>query len=188
MDVDFGWSGEFVRLVPRDKDKHFENIFRWINDPEVTRNLTAPEFPVTRMEGEERFQQSLQAKGDEVAFAIELLSGEHIGITNIHHINHKDGSAVTGIMIGAKEHWGKGFGTDAARVRTRYCFEVLGLRYLMSSALGDNDRSLGMLKRLGYEECGRYPNLIWRRGQFVDQVLLYLTREMWEAEALSDER
>jgi RimJ/RimL family protein N-acetyltransferase len=103
-----------------------------------------------------------------------------VGFTGIHAINWKDSSATTGTMIGARQHWGKGIGTDAARTRTRYAFEVLGLRYLMSAVLEGNDASLRMLKKTGYVQCGTWPKRIWKRGSFHDEVILYMTREMWE--------
>lgn len=177
----FGWHGEFVRLVPRDREKHLDNAFRWINDPEITAHLSFAGFPISRLAEAEMFEGSLKMTDSEVNFAVELLNGEHIGFTSIHHINWKDRSATTGTLIGARDHWGTGYGTDAAKVRTNYCFEVLGLRYLMSSVLEGNDRSLGMLKKVGYVECGRYPRRFWNRGRFVDEILLYMTREMWEA-------
>ena len=174
----FGWQGEFVRLVPPDKEKHLDNVMQWANDPGVTENLQAGDLPMTRISLEQSFQR--EPSKNDVTFAIELHNGEHIGTCAINRINWKDGSATTGTMIGAREYWGKGYGTDAANVRTRYCFEVLGLRYLVSSVLSCNERSLRMLLKAGYVECGRYPNSTWNRGRFVDQILLYLTRKMWQ--------
>lgn len=170
-----------MRLVPLDKERHLENAYRWMNDPEVTHNLLMGDFPISRIAEEEYFDRNSKLDDRNVAFAIELLSGEHIGFSGMHQINWKDGSSTTGTVIGAKEHWGKGIGSDAARVRTRYAFEVLGLRYLISAVLEGNDRSLGMLKKAGYVECGRYPKRLWKRGRYIDEILLYVTREMWEA-------
>jgi len=176
----YGWEGKLVRLAPIDVDKHLDNAVRWINDPEITENILHGDFPMTRL-AEREWLESVSKRNDkEVSFALELLTGEHIGFSGIHAINWKDRSAITGTMI-AKEYWGKGYGSDAARVRTHYAFNVLGLRYLMSAVLDGNDRSLGMLKKSGYVECGRYPERLWKRGRFIDEIVLYMTREMWEA-------
>src|SRR5579885_2430695 len=140
----YGWQGELVRLVPLEKEKHLENALRWMNDPDITRNLLVGDFPITRLAEEDWFTNNCKMNENNVAFAIELLNGEHVGFSGIHQINWKDRSAVTGTVIGVQEQWGKGIGTDAARVRTRYAFEVLGLRYLCSAALEGNTRSLGM--------------------------------------------
>lgn len=168
-----------MRLVPIDKERHLENAVRWMNDPEITQNLLMGDLPITRLAEDEWFERNSKANETNVAFAIELLSGEHIGFSGVHNINWKNRSALTGTVIGLQNHWGKGCGTDAARVRTRYCFDVLGLRYLTSAVLEGNERSLRMLQKTGYVECGRYPKMLWKRGRFVDEILLYMTREMW---------
>src|SRR5437588_6357469 len=127
----YGWEGELVRLVPLDKEKHLDNATRWMNDQEVTLNILAGDFPMTRLAEEEWFMENCKRSEDKVTFAIELLDGVHIGFSGLHKINWKDRSVITGTVIGVQDDWGKGYGTDAARVRARYCFEVLGLRYLM---------------------------------------------------------
>ena len=177
----YGWEGDLVRLVPLDKVKHLENAMRWVNDPEISRYLLIGDFPMTRIAEEAWFDRVCAHNDKDVAMAIELLSGEHIGMSGIHAINWRDGTATTGTLIGVSDQWGKGYGTDAARVRTRYAFEVLGLRYLMSSVLEGNERSLRMLKKAGYVECGLYPKRLWKRGAYRDEHRLYMTREIWEA-------
>lgn len=175
----FGWEGKLVRLVPIDLEKHLGNAYRWINDPGSTENTGLGDFPLTGMTERDWLESASKKSDQEVSFAVELLSGEHIGLTGLRAINWKDRSAITGTMID-KEYWGKGYGADAARVRSRYAFEVLGLRYLTSEVQEGNEGSLRMLKKVGYAECGRYPQRLWKRGKFVDEILLYMTREMWE--------
>ena len=64
--------------------------------------------------------------------------------------------------------------TDSARVRSRYAFEVLGLRMLIATVIADNERSMGMLAAAGYREVGRVPGRYWKRGAFRDQAILVL--------------
>jgi RimJ/RimL family protein N-acetyltransferase len=179
--MEYGWKGELVRLVPIDPDKHFENAVAWINDPEVTHNILFGDFPMTKLAEREWFDEKSKNKDSEVTFAIETLGGKHIGFSGIFDIHWRYGTANTGTLIGDQDSWGKGFGTDAARTRNRYAFEVLGIRMLYSDVFEGNTRSLGMLKRAGYMECGRRPRRIWKRGAYVDEILLYLDRESWQA-------
>ena len=44
-----GWSGENVRLVPLDYERHYENCYRWINDPEVSEWLAVGDEPIGRL-------------------------------------------------------------------------------------------------------------------------------------------
>src|SRR5436853_6169824 len=138
----YGWEGELVRLVPIDKAKHLDNAMRWVNDPDISRYLLIGDFPMTRVSEESWFDRMSAQNDKDVVLAIELLNGEHVGMSGIHAINWRDSTATTGTIIGAREHWGKGIGSDAARVRSRYAFEVLGLRQPMSAVLEGNDRWL----------------------------------------------
>ncbi|GMV87638.1 MAG: N-acetyltransferase [Chthonomonas sp.] len=177
-----GWEGDLVRLVPISVERHYDNCFRWFNDPEITRWLSIGQYPpVTEMLEREWFEARAKDNGRDVVFAIETLEGEHIGQTGIHGVDLVARIANTGSLIGSREHQGKGYGRDAARIRSRYCFEVIGLRTLLSSTMASNIRSYKMLTGAGYEECGRIPERFYKNGRFEDEILLCLRRERWEA-------
>jgi RimJ/RimL family protein N-acetyltransferase len=86
---------------------------------------------------------------------------------------------MTGSFIGSQENRGKGFGSEAARLRAWYCFQVLGLNMIRSGHLEGNEASKRMSEKLGFKEYGRLPQAYWKRGEWRTEVLLYLTREMW---------
>lgn len=176
----YGWEGEKVRLVPLDKARHMENALVWVNDPDVTELTLTGDFPIGRIAEEAWFERvggEMSKTPEEVIFAVETLAGEHIGTAGIHRIDWRHGVAVTGTLIGPADARGRGYGTDAARVRTRYAFEVLGLRLLLSEVFAENASSLRMLERVGYREVGRIPRRFWRRGAYRDIVLLVCERE-----------
>lgn len=172
-----GWEGDKVRLVPLDKERHFESALRWLNDPEITRWLLVGDFPISRLREEEWFDRMMREGENEIGFAIETLHGEHIGFSGIHRIQWQHRTGVTGTMIGPPENWGKGYGTDAIRVRTRYAFEVLGLQLLLSEALVGNDRSIRTLERAGYKRVGIVPGRYWKRGALRDVLTFYRRRD-----------
>lgn len=179
----FGWEGEKVRLAPLDRARHLENYLRWMNDPEVVRWLGSDRGPVTRMSQNAWFDRCEAGASDEITFALETLEGVHIGTSSLMDIDDRNGRAVCGTLIGDRSTWGKGYGTDAARIRCRYAFEARGLRLLTSKVFAPNEASLRMLKRVGFVEYGRLPQADWIRGEYVDDVLLCLNRERWLAQA-----
>lgn len=176
----YGWQGELVRLVPLEMDRHFENAMTWINDPEVTENVLIGDFPLGRLEEQSYFEKHSKGSRDDVAFAIETLDGKHIGFSGIHNIGWQHRRATTGTIIGDREEWGKGYGTDAARVRAHYAFEVLNLRMLLSECLARNERSFRMQLAAGYKQCGYVPAKYWKRGAYQDTIITYIDRESWE--------
>lgn len=111
-----------------------------------------------------------------VFFAIETLAGEHIGFSGVEKIDYRHGVATTGTLLGRKDLWGKGYGSEAATLRNRYAFEVLGLRLLVSGVMADNTGSLRMLAKAGYREVGRIPRRWWKRGAWRDEVMMVLER------------
>jgi RimJ/RimL family protein N-acetyltransferase len=172
----YGWEGEKVRLVPLDKAKHLDNAVAWINDPEVTLWTLSGDWPMTRLAEEDYFDKAMRETEKDLSFAVETLAGEHIGLSGLHRIDWKNGVAVTGTILGRRDLWGQGYGSDAARVRIRHAFEILGLRMLLSEVMEENTASLRMLQKAGYKEVGRIPPRLWKRGAFREVVLLALER------------
>jgi RimJ/RimL family protein N-acetyltransferase len=174
-----GWEGEKVRLVPLDRGRHLENALRWLNDPEVTAWTLVGDLPVARLAEEEFFDRVMKSdplQSTEVHFAVETLAGEHLGFSGVHRIDWRNGFATTGTVLGRRDLWGQGYGSDAAKLRNRYAFEVLGLRLLISEVMAENVGSLRMLLKAGYREAGRIPGRYWKRGAFRDTVLLVAER------------
>lgn len=176
----YGWEGELVRLVPLDKGRHAANVQSWMNDPDMTETILSGDVPLTRVAEDEFFDKVSGHPGPhptEILFAVETLAGEHVGLAGLHDINYRHGVAKTGTIIGPPEARGKGYGSDAARVRTRYAFEVVGLRMLISEVFAENTSSLRMLERAGYREAARLPRRYWKRGAFRDSVVMVAERE-----------
>lgn len=177
----FGWQGEKTRLVPLDKALHFENMLAWINDAELTDAVLMGDLPTSREAEEAWFAQRAEpgANPDRISFAIETLDGEHIGTMSLMALDWRQGVAYGGTMIGRRDLWGRGYATDAIRVRTRWAFETLGLRMLLTEVYADNLAIQRALGKSGYREVGRIPNRTWKRGRFRDVVIMMVDREGW---------
>jgi ribosomal-protein-alanine N-acetyltransferase len=137
------------------------------------------DMPLTRLAEADFLEKMCALPGphpSDIMFAVETLGGEHIGSAGLNRIQWRHGVAVTGTIIGPQAFRGQGYGSDVARVRTRYAFEVLGLRMLLSEVFVENTASLRMLQRAGYREVGRIPRRFWKRGAFRDVVVLAIER------------
>ncbi len=177
----YGWEGDKVSLVPLDREKHLENALLWFNDPEVTEWTLVGDTPITRLAEEAFFDRVMRSDSPEMTFAVETLAGEHVGFAGLHQVDYRHGVASTGPVIGRKDLWNRGLGTDLVRVQTWYAFEVLGLRQLLSELMAGNDASERMLRRAGFREVGRLPHRYYKRGAFRDTILFALERCEWAA-------
>lgn len=177
-----GWEGHRVRLVPLEKDRHFESSLRWSNDWDSTVFTPLSLFPISPTEHEEwyeKVQRSSANGGPDVIQAIELLNGTFIGISGLHRMDLRNGYAMTGMIIGDPEYRGSGYGTEVCQLRAWYAFNVIGLRMLESNYSEGNDASRKMLEASGYEEVIRIPGRHWVDGAYRDLVKMCLTRERW---------
>jgi RimJ/RimL family protein N-acetyltransferase len=159
-----------------------ERNHRWLNDREVMRFLGG------------RYQYSLLAEenwmrertgrpiawGPNIGFAIETKDGRHIGNTGLHDASAEDRSADLGIMIGEKECWGRGYGTDALRTLVRFGFDEMNLNRIALDVYDFNERAIASYLKCGFVEEARRRQDIYREGRYVDVVMMSLLREDWE--------
>jgi RimJ/RimL family protein N-acetyltransferase len=174
-----GIRGDRIRLVPLDKALHLENYVRWFNDPEVNHWLKLF-LPLMRAQEERWFDRFARSK-DDVVWAVHDEDGRHIGATGIHRIDWRNRNGVTGTVIGEKTAWGRGYGTDVMRTRTRWAFEELGLHRLQSDTFAENLASARCLQKVGYREVGVMHRRVWRHGAWHDLRMWEILAEDWFA-------
>jgi RimJ/RimL family protein N-acetyltransferase len=167
-------QGERVRLVPTSPEM-LPAFIEWLADTEVTRYL-GRDCPFSLAQEQEWYERICKSD-DQIHWGI-MLGEKLIGTIGIHQIDWRQRHAVTGIILGAKEEWGKGYAPEAQALRTRFAFEELGLEKLMTSAIRENTRSIRALEKVGYRQCGLFRRHIFRQGRWHD---------MWHAELLRDE-
>lgn len=172
-------AGPRVKLVPPDPELHLDNYLRWFNDPQVSQWLSEVK-PMTRM-AERAWFDSLAERKRDFVWAVHDETGRHIGATGIHGVSWRDRRAITGIVLGERSAWGKGYGTEVMQVRTRWAFEELGLHRLESECFVENVGSATCLERAGYRRIGVARQRRWRHGAWRDSILWELLAEDWFA-------
>jgi diamine N-acetyltransferase len=145
---------------------------RWINDFEVTRTLAAGMRPVTR-EAEEGWYERVSTSERDAVFTIyERTTLRPIGSTGLHNIDHFNRTADFGIVIGEKDCWGKGYGTEVTALVLDYGFTSLGLHNVMLSAYSHNERGIRAYTRAGFRIIGRRREAYRLSGRAHDVVLM----------------
>ncbi|MBI5005348.1 MAG: GNAT family N-acetyltransferase [Candidatus Lloydbacteria bacterium] len=174
-------KGEKVILRPLHKATDFKSCLHWINDSEVTQYLAAY-MPISEQKEEEWFDR-VSKSDDDIVFAIEIpddLNGNIlIGLIGLHHINWKDRTAITGAVIGEKEYWNQGYGTDAKMLLLEYAFNTLNLRKICSSVVEFNKRSLQYNLHCGYKLEGTKCKQIFKKGRHWNEFILGIFKSDW---------
>jgi RimJ/RimL family protein N-acetyltransferase len=159
--------GEKVRLR-RVEREDIPTFVRWFNDPEVREYLTIYR-PLSTAEEEKWFERQLEDTDSEL-FAIETADGVHIGNTGLHAINWQYRQAELGIVLGEKEYWDKGYGTDAVRTLLGFAFEEMNLHRVFLRVRADNARGIRVYEKCGFQHEGCKREAIFANGRYYDEL------------------
>lgn len=168
--------GERVYLRPFEETDITEEYMGWVRDREVVKHLESGRFPET-MESAHRYLEEFKNSDTNLFLAIvDRETGDHIGNVRLHHIDWIHGTARTGIMIGRKDYWGKGYAFAVYSLLIEHAFNRLGLRKINSAATASNLAAIAFLKKLGYKQEGLARQQFLVEGEYEDRVLFGLLR------------
>jgi UDP-4-amino-4,6-dideoxy-N-acetyl-beta-L-altrosamine N-acetyltransferase len=161
--------GAITRLRRIERDD-IPTFVRWFADPDV-REFLLINRPISIAEEEQWFAQQLQSQNAEL-FAIETNDGIHIGNIGLHDINWVHRAAEMGIVIGHKQYWGKGYGSDAIRTLLRFAFDEMNLHRVQLTVYEDNARAIRAYEKCGFQREGRLRDAVYRKGRYYDMFLM----------------
>ena len=175
--------GEKVAMGPLRKD--LLPIYQaWSNDFEVTRFLD--NIRPMSFEAEEEWYTRASKKETESTFTIyEKERLRPIGTAGLGDINHAHRTAEFGIMIGDKESWGQGYGTEVTRLMLEYGFTCLGLHNIHLWVNAANERGIRAYQRAGFRMAGRLRQHLRLGGQAYDDILMDCLATEFQGGALS---
>jgi len=181
--------GEKVLL----RDKRISDIpddYAWRRDPELSKlDATLPMQmsydDYRRYAREELSYNSRWSK----RFAIDTLEasdngevegdepepGRHIGNCMYYDIDERRGETELGIMVGDRDYWGEGYGTDAVRTMLDYIFTSTKLSKVYLHTLTWNDRA-----RMSFTKSG-FVEIMEIRRNSMDFMRMEIARQDWEA-------
>jgi len=170
-------EGKLVRI----REKKVEDIpdeYAWRVDEELsrldaTRPLTMSYDDFLKYSKEEMQFPNFRSK----RLAVETIEGVHIGNVMYYDLNMRNSETELGIMIGNKEYWGKGYGTDIVKTLLKHLFEDLKLERVYLHTLAWNYRAQSSFSKSGFREI----RSVRRGGQ--DFLLMEVNRKDWKEEA-----
>jgi RimJ/RimL family protein N-acetyltransferase len=170
--------GKKTRLRRMER-KDIPTFVRWLNDPEVREFLTMYR-PFSMAEEEKWFERQLQGQESEI-FAIEALDGVLIGSVALHNINWQCRHVELAIVIGEKEYWGKGYGSDAISALLRFVFDEMNLHRVFLQVRDDNARAIRAYEKCGFQHEGRMRETIYSGGRYYDELCMGVLRHEFDA-------
>jgi RimJ/RimL family protein N-acetyltransferase len=171
--------GQRVRLRGLREDD-LQTLARWEMDPGRMTTLSSWVAPPSEAAAKERIAKWCANDKDDLGFAIETLDDPPVLVGNIHlfGVRPKDRCATIGIAL-AREHIGRGYGTDAMRVIVDYGFRELGLHRIQLGVAPFNPAGIRAYEKAGFVEEGRHRESIWHDGRWYDEVMMSILDHEW---------
>ena len=173
-------EGTITNLRPVDSGD-LERVYRWINDREVTRFL-ATVYPLSRKD-EQAWLEKKPVNNYEsgVRFAIETKDGVHIGNLDLNDVQAESRRALMGVMIGEKDYWGAGYGTDAIITLLRFGFYEMNLNRITLHVFDFNERAYACYLKCGFQDEGRLRQHYYTEGRYWDSIVMGILRSEFDA-------
>ena len=159
-------------------DKRLADVwddYTWETDPELAQLDAVPPTTTT-------FPQFLSDYTNELRnplstshrFAIDTLDGKHIGNCSFYSINETKSETELGIMIGNRDYWNKGYGTDVVTTLVNYVFRQINLNRIYLKTLESNTGA-----QKCFQKCRFTPYGYLVRDGF-SFVLMQIYRNQWQ--------
>lgn len=162
-----------------------EAFQRWYADAEIAGLLRHDLEPLTSWQSRGYFDSFIlpsSARG--TCFAIhERKTKRLIGTTALtDRVSGRDGvSALFRIVIGEKDVWGRGYGTEATRLAVEEAFDALGLTAVRLEVFRHNTRAIAAYERVGFEVTGEHTEWVSRKKTELRVMEMRLTRDAYYA-------
>jgi RimJ/RimL family protein N-acetyltransferase len=149
--------------------------YQWCRDLELSQldaaqplNMSYSQF-ITEFTAELRFPSLTRRR-----YGVDTLDGEHIGNCSYYNIDIRRSETEIGIMIGNRDYWSKGYGTDTIKTLIKYIFEQTNFKRLYLKTLDSNVRAQQCFKKCGFIP---YNHIIRDSHNF---MMMELSRSEWQ--------
>jgi len=153
---------------------------QWLGDVLVSRYLKSED----RIRGgsEQQWLDAVSRSRVDIIWSI-LIGNRQVGLTGIYAINWQSLRGNTGIVIGESEAWGRGYASEAVRMRTQYAFTETSLQRLHAEVFANNVAARRIIEKVGYKQRGTSRHHVFQDGIWHDVWLGEILREEWEKRA-----
>jgi len=151
-------EGKTIYLKTLDQNNATEEYCSWLNDSEVNQYLETKKATIDQL-------KSYIEKNNEnqscLFFGIFFKENQkHIGNIKLEPIDFEKHKATIGILIGDKDYWGRGIGTEAITLLVDYGFNNLKLEEIDLGVISENKAAIRVYEKVGFKIKEKFPDKI----------------------------
>lgn len=171
--------GDRVYLRPLDRED-LAYIRQWSNDPEI-RALTGEVRPMDQAEAD-KFYERVRDDDRRVWFIVALKKDDRvIGEAGLLRMFPAWRTTDLTIILGEKEAWGKGYGTEAINLLLAYAFGHLNFHRVAVGVVGFNKAALRLYEKVGFRREGVQREGYYYNHEYHDFIMMSLLEDEYRA-------
>lgn len=179
MSQQFFLKGQKISLRPieiEELPQLSKLIAKWVNDGIVTYYMFTGQKPQNSEQIAQDFKKQLDAGNNVIFLVVDFETEKPIGYAGLYEINSTARKAEFRVLIGEKDFWGKGLGTEITELLTFYGFDRLNLNRIYLGFTADNKGASRAYEKAGYVHEGILKQDIYRNSQYYDSVRMAILR------------
>lgn len=166
----------FLRAL---EDSDIDTLYTWENNTEIW-EVSNTQTPYSRYVLEQYLQSSHQDIYTTKQLRLMIcnsITGEPIGCIDLFDFEPHHQRAGIGILIANVAERQNNYATEALQILMNYCYSTLNLHQLYCNITTDNEASIKLFQKLGFEIIGTKKEWIRSGDIFKDELLLQHIRK-----------
>ena len=168
-------TGKRVYLRPLAKE---DSVYlrKWSDDAEI-RGLIGEVTPMSQADCE-KFLEKVCADNSREWFVVVVKENSRvIGEAGLLRMDRAWRATDVSVIIGEKEEWGKGYGTETILLLLDYAFRHLNFHRVAIGVVGFNERALRFWEKVGFRKEGVHRDGYYYDGKYYDFVMMSILED-----------
>ena len=160
----------YLRALEEDDWQYSIN---WRKDETIWEMVMGQKYYVSECYERQWVKEHIENQNKNMVFVVcEKNTDKTIGYVYLNNIDHKNKKCGLVKLLGDRESWGKGYGTQMTMLVLHYAFYELGVQRVEASQLTTNKASIKVNEKCGFKNEGIARQAVFKNGRFVDINLM----------------
>ena len=125
------------------------------------------------------------APGNNIKLAVCIKdTKQHIGNVYLDNVDTFNQNAMFSLMIGEKNFWNKGLGTELTMLMLYYSFYSMNLKRVQSYQMKDNIGSIKVHQKCGFQQEGILRKAVFKNGELADLNVMGILKDEFDKKVI----
>lgn len=158
---------------------------KWRVDEEVIGTLVGRKYFVSPDYEKKWINDAIFAPGNNIKLAVCIKdTKQHIGNVYLDNVDTFNQNAMFSLMIGEKNFWNKGLGTELTMLMLYYSFYSMNLKRVQSYQMKDNIGSIKVHQKCGFQQEGILRKAVFKNGELADLNVMGILKDEFDKKVI----